>query len=159
MELIPILSLIVLVATISTFIFAIGAYVLYKIRESKGRKTIAPAPRTIEAELYTPQARGVQYDMPMQQQRQVAYQEPVYQDPVSQQGRPAAYQQVQNERAYNQMPPVTAPSQEYRNNGNGNGYTEAAEDQEKNKKFMKYTSEGYVPVNKSTKTGENLKWR
>lgn len=160
MELIPILSLIVLVATISTFILAIGAYVLYKIRESKGRKTAAPAPRTIEAELYTPQARGVQYDMPMQQQRPVAYQEPVYQEPIAQQqGRPAAYQQVQTERAYSQMPPVTAPSQEYRNNGNGNTYTEAAEDQEKNKKFMKYTSEGYVPVNKSTKTGENLKWR
>ena len=37
MELIPILSLIILVATISTFILAVGAYILYKIRERKGR--------------------------------------------------------------------------------------------------------------------------
>ena len=35
MELIPILSTIILVATISTFILAVGAYILYKIRESK----------------------------------------------------------------------------------------------------------------------------
>lgn len=54
MELIPILSLIVLVATISTFILAVGAYVLYKIRERKGRVASAPAPAAIEAELVTP---------------------------------------------------------------------------------------------------------
>lgn len=35
MELIPILSTIILVATISTFILAVGAYILYKIRERK----------------------------------------------------------------------------------------------------------------------------
>jgi hypothetical protein len=54
MELIPILSLIILVATISTFILAIGAYILYKIRERKGKKGVAGQPDTIEAELVTP---------------------------------------------------------------------------------------------------------
>jgi len=54
MELIPILSLIVLVATISTFILAVGAYVLYKIRERKGRVSKAVQPAAIEAELITP---------------------------------------------------------------------------------------------------------
>jgi len=54
MELIPILSLIILVATISTFILAVGAYILYKIRERKGRTGAAEQPASIEAELVTP---------------------------------------------------------------------------------------------------------
>ncbi|MBU0474684.1 MAG: hypothetical protein KKF62_11030 [Bacteroidetes bacterium] len=54
MELIPILSLIILVATISTFILAVGAYILYKIRERKGKGGVAQQPSSIEAELITP---------------------------------------------------------------------------------------------------------
>ncbi len=54
MELIPILSLIILVATISTFILAVGAYILYKIRERKGRTGAAEQPAYIDAELVTP---------------------------------------------------------------------------------------------------------
>ncbi len=54
MELIPILSLIILFATISTFILAVGAYILYKVRERKGRLKKAVAPATIQAELITP---------------------------------------------------------------------------------------------------------
>lgn len=54
MELIPILSLIILVATISTFILAVGAYILYKIRERKGKQNVAEQPASIEAELVTP---------------------------------------------------------------------------------------------------------
>lgn len=56
MELIPILATIILVATISTFFLSIGAYVLFKVRESKGyaAKTEAPA-QTIQAELVTPE--------------------------------------------------------------------------------------------------------
>ena len=53
MELIPILSLIILVATISTFILAVGAYILYKIRERKGRETAAQ-PAAVPAELVSP---------------------------------------------------------------------------------------------------------
>ena len=54
MELIPILSLIILVATISTFILAVGAYILYKVRERKGKTSAAEQPSAIEAELVTP---------------------------------------------------------------------------------------------------------
>ena len=54
MELIPILSLIILVATISTFILAVGAYILYKVRERKGKKGVEEQPEAIEAELVTP---------------------------------------------------------------------------------------------------------
>jgi hypothetical protein len=60
MELIPVLSTIILVATICTFLLAIGAYILYKIRESKGLKSAAPEPATVKADLYTP------YEVPVQ---------------------------------------------------------------------------------------------
>jgi len=54
MELIPVLSTIILVATISTFLLAIGAYILYKIREGKGQQVVASTPATVNAELLTP---------------------------------------------------------------------------------------------------------
>jgi len=60
MELIPVLSTIILVATISTFLLAIGAYILYKIREGKGQQAVAPIPSTVKAELYTPAETNVQ---------------------------------------------------------------------------------------------------
>lgn len=43
MELVPILSTIILVGTIATFILAVFAYILYKIRERQGRAGQAPA--------------------------------------------------------------------------------------------------------------------
>jgi hypothetical protein len=54
MELIPILSLIILVATISTFILSVGAYILYKVRERKGVTTQAAQPAALPAELLAP---------------------------------------------------------------------------------------------------------
>lgn len=54
MELIPILSLIMLVATIATFILAIGAYILYKIRERNNRIESESQKDTVQAELVTP---------------------------------------------------------------------------------------------------------
>ena len=54
MELIPILSLIMLVATIATFILAIGAYILYKIRERNDRLESENQKDTVQAELVTP---------------------------------------------------------------------------------------------------------
>jgi hypothetical protein len=60
MELIPVLSTIILVATISTFLLAIGAYILYKIRESKGQQAVAPVPSTVSADIYTPAEIPVQ---------------------------------------------------------------------------------------------------
>ncbi len=54
MELIPILSTIILAATASTFILAVGAYILYKIREHRGKRNIIHSPVKYEAELLTP---------------------------------------------------------------------------------------------------------
>lgn len=56
MELIPILATIILMATISTFFLAIGAYILYKIRERRGTQQEVAQPSTIQAELITPEA-------------------------------------------------------------------------------------------------------
>ena len=60
MELIPILATIILVATISTFFLAIGAYILYKVREAQGVRAKAVAPATIQAELVTPELASEQ---------------------------------------------------------------------------------------------------
>ncbi len=54
MELIPILAFIVLVATIATFIFAFAAYVLFKIRESRGKAASSQPPQVFQAEFVTP---------------------------------------------------------------------------------------------------------
>lgn len=55
MELIPILAFIVLVATIATFIFAFAAYVLFKIRESRGKATASQPPQMFQAEFVIPE--------------------------------------------------------------------------------------------------------
>lgn len=57
MELIPILSTIILVATISTFILAVGAYILYKIREGKGAVSPERKPEYLEAEYLVPKEK------------------------------------------------------------------------------------------------------
>ena len=54
MELIPILSTIILVATISTFILAVGAYILFKIREGKTQKKPVNEPANLYAEYILP---------------------------------------------------------------------------------------------------------
>jgi uncharacterized ion transporter superfamily protein YfcC len=53
MELITILSTIILVATISTFILSIGAYILYKIRSRREQKPLMHAVGKTKAELVT----------------------------------------------------------------------------------------------------------
>jgi hypothetical protein len=59
MELIPILSTIILVATISTFILAVGAYILYKIREGKVQKQPVKRPENLQAEYVVPREKPV----------------------------------------------------------------------------------------------------
>lgn len=69
MELIPILAFIVLVGTISTFIFATGAYILFKIRERKNGARSVRRPSAYEAELVAPE---------MAMQSKEALEEPLY---------------------------------------------------------------------------------
>jgi len=58
MELIPILSTIILVATISTFMLAVGAYILYKIREGRIKVTRHQKPEYLEAEYFVPREKN-----------------------------------------------------------------------------------------------------
>ena len=54
MELIPILAILILAATISTFVLAISAYVLFKIRERQESMKASKTPEIIEGEIIAP---------------------------------------------------------------------------------------------------------
>lgn len=58
MEIIPILAFIILVSTIGTFIFATAAYILYKIRESRGKIVHNQPNQVFQAEFVTPEPMG-----------------------------------------------------------------------------------------------------
>ncbi|MFA3781692.1 hypothetical protein ABRY23_01355 [Melioribacteraceae bacterium 4301-Me] len=153
MELIPILSLIILVATISTFILAVGAYILYKIRESKGLTAEAPQPSAIPAELVTPAPMAVEQRVVEPGRRTFAEQGPV---PTFEQARAGGPELrptfVTGERPYTQEQKYHTP-----------GAPRPTSDAEKyvpQKKYLRYTNEGYEEPVKSKKSNEdNLRWR
>jgi len=153
MELIPILSTIILVATISTFILAIGAYILYKIRESKGQQVSAPVPATIRAELLTP----AEMQMEMQQPEQKIVPQPIYVEPQpvqAYQQRPIRVQQPIQQMA--QMgPQYAAQPKRYSDDSDVKNYPHSKTDS----KFLKYTSDGYVSTSKEDKSSGELKWK
>jgi len=160
MELIPILSTIILVATMSTFILAIGAYVLYKVREKKGRKAaVAPQPATLKAEVLVP---NVAAPRPQEEARGAS------QAGYDQQYGPAPYQQVrQSQYGQQQQGAVnyTGEAQPYYpQHGEADGnygpqeYDGQPQQHPDGSKFLKYTSEGYVPT-KEDKSQGALRWR
>jgi len=145
MELIPILATIILVATISTFILAIGAYILYKIRERKGEAVIAKKPAEVEGELLTP-LEQLKYENETDKVKIAKRIEEVYarnnreeaaKPTVVQQGKPGPMpkRKIQEEQK--------REKKELRLN--------------KEDKFLKYTMEGYVPpIEDDT---NKIKWR
>lgn len=165
MELIPILSLIVLVATISTFILAVGAYILYKIRERKGKTAQAPQPSSIPAELIAPTpviaeqhtGTGVRrtYEEPYPTRERVTdYQRTPSYEPQRAQGGP------EMRPTYVSSPPPPPST------GTGAKYTspttESRYSTSERNKFMRYTKDGYVEPTKERekkKKEDQLKWR
>ncbi len=145
MELIPILSTIILVATICTFILAIGAYILYKIREKKGEQIQQSPPSSVRAELVTPdesEYRSREYVRPQEMRS------PVEPHRVKTTSRPGVYpgsreDQGAKPRYYPESDTEIEKVKTERTTGN---------------KFLKYTSEGYVPTAEDKKPGI-LKWR
>ncbi|MBA4250692.1 MAG: hypothetical protein C0425_04670 [Chlorobiaceae bacterium] len=142
MELIPILATIILVATISTFILAIGAYILYKVRERRSIQVEAVHPATVQAELVTPEliheSEQIHVKSPSRQgfdPRRVPTARPSAEPIFVQQGpsgvQPAYAQQKENDAQRQQSGP---------------------------QKLMKVTSEGYVPAKEEQKPGA-VKWR
>ena len=165
MELIPILSLIILVATISTFILAVGAYILYKIRERKGVASQAPQPAAVPAELIAPAPL-------MAEQRIVTPERRTFESPGQQQEYGYEYQR---QSGYNPQEEQRGPELRPTYVGNAPTYNESryerpsAESSARNyepertqgkKKFVRYTNEGYIEPSRQDKRQEdNLKWR
>jgi hypothetical protein len=155
MELIPILSTIILVATISTFILAIGAYILYKVREAKGQQASAPSPSTVRAELLTP----AELQMEMHQAEQKIVPQPIYIEPQPvplYQQKPVYVQQPIQQRA-SMGPQYAAQPRQYPDSGYSDvkNYPQS----KTGSKFLKYTTEGYVIPSKEEKTSGALKWK
>lgn len=133
MELVPILSTIILVGTIATFILAVAAYVLYKIRERRaheeGGMQVQPAqePHVLVAPQQPQMIQQPQYQQPYQQQPQTnvyvgSQQEQANATRSAAQASPAPTQTPQS-----RPPQVAQPSQQ-------------------NSLFWEYTDEGFVPV-------------
>lgn len=161
MELIPILSTIILVATISTFILAIGAYILYKVREARGQQAAPAQAETIRAELITPA------EVPQRQQEPRVIPQPIYAEApqqfadrqpifINQQGRPAPRSTASR---FAQVRPRQFAGSEYvEMRGNARQQQQGGETQPSDTKFYKYTAEGYIPA-KEDKNPGTLKWR
>ena len=155
MELIPILATIILVSTMSTFILAIGAYILYKVRERRGRRVEIPQPDKIQAELLTPEAqdRRLTQDAGLPA-GQIVFEQPMMQEhpePIFVQHRSTMPQPVQTRFTPSQQFVAQKQDQQQQQQKTGSRTTE--------QKFMKITSEGYVPVKDNKKDAGALKWR
>lgn len=147
MELIPILSTIILVATISTFILSIGAYILYKLREKKTATSMKTPPSTVQAELVVPAdviptrssmhgSQSPQYKSPFTVQKP-AYPEMTDRQPIAEQDHKKFTVEVPEKVPERRKSPL-------RKSGDT--------------KFFKYTSEGYVPTEEDKAVGIS-KWR
>ena len=171
MELIPILSTIILVATISTFLLAIGAYILYKVRERKGQAAVIPQATEVKAELVTPAAAqsSRQAEQPkaapqpvyierqpviIQQQEAQRPMQPRFTpkpQPYTTYGQPATARFQQQQPQRQQVRQQHVPSTQYTP-------LTAEEKSSVDSKFMKYTTEGYVPAKEDKEAGA-LRWR
>lgn len=131
MELITILSTIILVATISTFILSIGAYILYKIRSRREQQPYVKAVGPTKAELVT-----VREKEDFDEVRQ----------PVENSKRPRMY--------FNDFK-MEKDETEIRA---GNTPRKTKIEKVGSSKFMKYTSEGYSSIDKDRSFGD-LQWK
>ncbi len=170
MELIPILSLIILVATICTFILAVGAYILYKIRERQGRVAEAPQ-ETVQAELITPTPAYLhEQEVSRPELRKTYYEEQYNASQYDrEQGRKSFYKPiVEREMQGPELKPTYGRISDI-------NFRESEIDEQKRpteksrmtsdmfasrKKFMRYTKDGYIePTEEKEDQQDRLKWR
>lgn len=165
MELIPILSLIILVATISTFILAVGAYILYKVKERKGVTAQAPQPSAIPGELITPAPLAVERKTSPQEKRTFDVVTPQQDYGYDYQHQQSYYQPSEDMKGPELRPTYVGsgppqaesrykrPTEEQNKTGIGERYSSK-------RKFLRYTSEGYIePKQQDKKQEDNLRWR
>lgn len=148
MELIPILSTIILVATISTFILSIGAYILYKIRERKSESIKRTIPAPLQAELVVPS------DVIPSRTSANEVKPPQYQSPFTVQSPSvqAKKEKIKKERltdpkrfSVEDIKDVPPSQKQFARRS-------------RDTKFFKYTSEGYIPTGEDKMAGVT-KWR
>lgn len=144
MELIPILSTIILVATISTFLLAIGAYILYKIRERKYQRSTEIQPSKYRAEVVMPAESKVSYVTPIPQpviaEQHVPY-SPEEMKKTSQPS-PAAFTPPPKEYSPSSVKAQVSPKRKLTDEH----------------KYLKYTSEGYITPQEDRSSGA-VKWK
>ncbi len=169
MELIPILSFIILVATVSTFILAVGAYILYKIRERKGRVGKVAEPAALPAELVAParltseQAASTQTGM----RRTLFEDQPSRLTGYEHERQPMFYGTQESKEFRPTFAPTPPPTPNYAETSR---YMRTEAQPQKRStfestrgKFMRYTAEGYVAPNtekkEEKKNEDTLRWR
>lgn len=129
MELIPILSTIILVATISTFILAVGAYILYKVQEKRADQFDREEIEQMNAELVEPAdfgGRTLTINKPEQKPVFVQHHYHPVEPDMTQTKSDRKHQEKERKRIKRQP-------------------TES--------KFLKFTSEGYVRTQDDRNTG------
>lgn len=129
MELIPILSTIILVATISTFILAVGAYILYKVQEKKADQYARKEVEQEQAEFLEPAdfgGRKLIIEEPKQKQTFVQH----HYHPVEKAVKETKINRTQQEKERIRIKKHTLEP-----------------------KFLKFTSEGYVETRKDQDAG------
>jgi len=134
MELIPILSTIILVATISTFILAVGAYILYKVQEKRADEYARQEVVREQAELLEPAdygGRKLIIEEPVQKQAFVQHHYHPVEKPKTERKINRTHQQ--KERIKIKRQPIEP-------------------------RFLKFTSEGYVDTHKDHDAGD-VSWQ
>ncbi len=126
MELVPILSTIILVGTIATFILAVAAYILYKIRERRAREESVMTTQYVQEPHVLVSPQQTTLAAPVQQQAPATnvFVNPSVRQPIAQQ--PATT--------------VVVPSQA------APALPQAQPQEAQNSLFWEYTDEGFVPV-------------
>jgi len=149
MELIPILSTIILVATICTFILAIGAYILYKIREGKPQFAYQTKPATVRAELVVPSEAVISKETTTTVPQRTMQVEPgITREEYTKQHQPSQATYTPEPRGYKEE--IRTQKQKVR--------VRPQERFSDENKFLKYTSDGYIPTQEDRTSGE-IKWR
>lgn len=134
MELIPILSTIILVATISTFVLAVGAYILYKVQEGKADRVVRKGIETEQAEVIEPADLGG---------RKLVLETPGSKKTV----------------VHHHYRPVQPVTDMYQRTGRITSREKPGLRRKSTEpKFMKFTSQGYVTT-KEDKNSGTIRWR
>ncbi|NQV71993.1 hypothetical protein HQ496_02635 [bacterium] len=121
MELVPILSTIILVGTIATFILAVAAYILYKVRERRAREDNIVSTQYVQEPHVLVAPQQTSFGIPAQQQVPATN---VFVGPRMSQPSQQAPNVMVNQPQQIQQPPA----------------------EPQNSLFWEYTDEGFVPV-------------